>query len=432
MFGITRDRLVVEFKGGDRVYVDSEDIGLIRKYTGGEEPKLSKMGGADWEKTRAQVRKAVRDIAARARRAVPPPPRDARPRVRGRRSVPDSRSRTRSRTRRRPTRRKAIDETKADMERPIPMDRLDLRRRRLRQDRGRAACRGQGGVRRQAGRDPRAHHAAREPARPDVPRALRELSGARRGAVAVPDGEGTERGRAGRAATARSTSSSARTGCSRSDIAVQGPRPARRRRRAAVRRAAQGDRSRSGAPTSTCSRSRRRRSRARSRCRSPASATSRSCNTPPEDRQPILTYVGEYDERAVSGGDPARAAARGPGALRAQPRARHRARRRRRARARARSARRDRARADGRELGSSGSCSEFWEREHDVLVCTTIVESGLDMPTVNTLVVDRADMLGLAQLYQLRGRVGRRGQRAYAYLLYPARPSRSPKRRTSG
>jgi transcription-repair coupling factor (superfamily II helicase) len=62
---------------------------------------------------------------------------------------------------------------------------------------------------------------------------------------------------------------------------------------------------------------------------------------------------------------------------------------------------------------------EFWEHEHDVLVCTTIVESGLDMPTVNTLVVDRADLLGLAQLYQLRGRVGRRGQRAYAYLLHP-------------
>ena len=63
MFGVTRDRLVVEFKGGDRVYVDSEDIGLIRKYTGGETPRLSKMGGADWEKTRAGVRRAVRDIA---------------------------------------------------------------------------------------------------------------------------------------------------------------------------------------------------------------------------------------------------------------------------------------------------------------------------------------------------------------------------------
>src|SRR5207237_10641934 len=63
MFGITRDRLVIEFKGSDRVYVDSEDIGLIRKYTGGETPKLSKMGGADWEKTRAGVRSAARDIA---------------------------------------------------------------------------------------------------------------------------------------------------------------------------------------------------------------------------------------------------------------------------------------------------------------------------------------------------------------------------------
>jgi transcription-repair coupling factor (superfamily II helicase) len=62
---------------------------------------------------------------------------------------------------------------------------------------------------------------------------------------------------------------------------------------------------------------------------------------------------------------------------------------------------------------------DFWEHEFDVLVCTTIVESGIDMPTVNTLIVDRSDLLGLAQLYQLRGRVGRRGQRAYAYLMHP-------------
>jgi transcription-repair coupling factor (superfamily II helicase) len=53
-------------------------------------------------------------------------------------------------------------------------------------------------------------------------------------------------------------------------------------------------------------------------------------------------------------------------------------------------------------------------------VCTTIIESGIDMPTVNTLVIDRADMLGLGQLHQLRGRVGRSGQRAYAYLFYPS------------
>ncbi|MDA0262994.1 MAG: transcription-repair coupling factor [Chloroflexi bacterium] len=61
----------------------------------------------------------------------------------------------------------------------------------------------------------------------------------------------------------------------------------------------------------------------------------------------------------------------------------------------------------------------FANHEADVLVCTTIIESGLDMPNVNTLIVERADRFGLAQLYQLRGRVGRSEHRAYAYLLAP-------------
>ena len=63
----------------------------------------------------------------------------------------------------------------------------------------------------------------------------------------------------------------------------------------------------------------------------------------------------------------------------------------------------------------------FAAGEHDVLVCTTIIESGLDIPNANTIVIDRADALGLAQLYQLRGRVGRSSRRAYAYLLYRRR-----------
>ena len=62
---------------------------------------------------------------------------------------------------------------------------------------------------------------------------------------------------------------------------------------------------------------------------------------------------------------------------------------------------------------------DFWEGNFDVLVCTTIIESGIDMPTVNTLVVERADLLGLGQMHQLRGRVGRSGHRAYAYLFHP-------------
>jgi transcription-repair coupling factor (superfamily II helicase) len=68
---------------------------------------------------------------------------------------------------------------------------------------------------------------------------------------------------------------------------------------------------------------------------------------------------------------------------------------------------------------------DFWNGEYDVMVATTIIESGLDLPTVNTLIVERADLLGLAQLYQLRGRVGRSDQRAYAYLFHPTDQSLS-------
>ena len=61
----------------------------------------------------------------------------------------------------------------------------------------------------------------------------------------------------------------------------------------------------------------------------------------------------------------------------------------------------------------------FWNRDFDVLVCTTIVESGLDIANANTLIVERADLFGLSQLHQLRGRVGRGRERAYAYFLFP-------------
>src|SRR5690606_4368601 len=62
---------------------------------------------------------------------------------------------------------------------------------------------------------------------------------------------------------------------------------------------------------------------------------------------------------------------------------------------------------------------DFWEKRFDVLVCTTIVESGLDVSNANTMIIERADTLGLSQLHQLRGRVGRGRERAYAYFLYP-------------
>ena len=64
-----------------------------------------------------------------------------------------------------------------------------------------------------------------------------------------------------------------------------------------------------------------------------------------------------------------------------------------------------------------------------MLVTTSIIESGIDIPTANTLVVERADMLGLAQLYQIRGRIGRSDAHAYAYLLYPSEDLLTERRR---
>src|SRR5699024_10675727 len=62
---------------------------------------------------------------------------------------------------------------------------------------------------------------------------------------------------------------------------------------------------------------------------------------------------------------------------------------------------------------------DFYHRRFDILLCTTIIESGIDVPSANTIIIDRADSFGLAQLHQLRGRVGRSHHRAYAYLLTP-------------
>jgi transcription-repair coupling factor (superfamily II helicase) len=66
----------------------------------------------------------------------------------------------------------------------------------------------------------------------------------------------------------------------------------------------------------------------------------------------------------------------------------------------------------------------FIRREADILVATTIIESGIDNPTANTMVINDADRFGLAELHQLRGRVGRYKHRAYCYMLLPARPDR--------
>jgi transcription-repair coupling factor (superfamily II helicase) len=140
--------------------------------------------------------------------------------------------------------------------------------------------------------------------------------------------------------------------------------------------------------------------------------------TPPEERHPILTYVGPQDEKQISAAIH-RELLRDGQVFYIHNRVES----------------IDRVAVKLKELVpearirvAHGQMSEsmledvilgFWNRDFDVLVCTTIVESGLDIPNANTLIVERADMFGLSQLHQIRGRVGRGRERAYAYFLFP-------------
>ena len=142
-------------------------------------------------------------------------------------------------------------------------------------------------------------------------------------------------------------------------------------------------------------------------------------DTPPEDRQPVLTYVGPFDPEMALGAV-RRELLRGGQVFWVHNRVE--------TIERAAGEVRSKLGADARVVVAHGQMDEerlervmleFWDRSADVLVCTTIIESGLDVPSANTLVVERADRLGLAQLYQLRGRVGRSAERAFAYLFFP-------------
>ncbi len=140
--------------------------------------------------------------------------------------------------------------------------------------------------------------------------------------------------------------------------------------------------------------------------------------TPPEERHPVLTFVGGYDERQITAAirrellregqvfyihNRVESIERAAGRIRELvPEARI-------------------ATAHGKmgEHQLEQVIVDFWEKKFDVLVCTTIVETGLDISNANTLILERADLMGLSQLHQLRGRVGRGRERAYSYFLYP-------------
>jgi transcription-repair coupling factor (superfamily II helicase) len=141
--------------------------------------------------------------------------------------------------------------------------------------------------------------------------------------------------------------------------------------------------------------------------------------TPPEGRRPVRTYVGEYDEALVRGALE-REAARGGQAFFLHNRVETIDETAARLRGLCPDLRFIVAHGQMEERTLERRMLEFLRGDGDVLVCTSIIESGLDIPQANTLIVEDAQGFGLAQLYQIRGRVGRSPERAYAYLLYPS------------
>ena len=416
MVGVERDYLVVAYAGSDRLYVPVEQLAAIKRYTGGEAPRISRMGGKDWSEQKARVRREVAAVAAQVvelhrQRAL----------ATGHAYDPDS-----------PWQReleatfpyeethdqlRAISEVKSDMENDKPMDRLVFG------DVGfgktevaiRAAFKAVQDGKQVAVLCPttllaQQHHQtfgerfAPYPVRVEVlsrflttRQAKQVVSGLATGDVDLVIG------------THRLLSEDVHfknLGLLVIDEEQRfgvGAKDAIKRLRVGV-----------DVLTLTATPIPRTLEMALTGIRDVS-----HIRTPPEDRHPILTYVGPYDDQAIS------AAIRREVLREGQVFFVHN---------RVQSIERAVARLrdlvpDARYVVAHGQMSEgqleqvmidFWNHESDVLVATTIIESGLDLPKVNTLIVERADLLGLAQLYQLRGRVGRSSQRAYAYLFHPA------------
>ena len=417
--GTERDYLLLEYRGGDRLYVPSDQIDLIRPYSGGEAPSLHRLGGSDWHRTKARVRSAVQEIAQelvvlyRTRRATPGRAfgGDTPWQLELEEAFPYTAT---------PDQAKAIVEVKADMEEPVPMDRLvcgdvgfgktEVAIRavfKAVQDGTQAAVLVPTTLLAQQHFATFSDRLAGYPVRVEVLSRFLTSAQAKKVADGVRDGSvdvviGTHR-------------------LLSADIAFKnlGLLVVDEEQRFGVTHKEAIKRLRTDVDVLTLT-------------ATPIPRTLEMSltgirdlsllNTAPADRQPILTYVGEYDERAVAESIRRELLREGQvffvhnrvadiehvaaGLRQLVPEARL-------------------AVAHGQmdEGTLEKVVIDFWEGRYDVLVCTTIIESGIDMPTVNTLVVDRADLLGLGQLHQLRGRVGRAGQRAYAYLFFP--PDRS-------
>ena len=414
--GVERDYLLVAYKGDDKLYVPSDQIDALRQYVGGEAPTLHRLGGSDFAKAKSRVRSAVREIAqelvvlyqkrvnaegyafgqdtpwqARDGGGVPVR-RDARP---ARRRSTTSRPTWSGRTRW--TAWCAATSASARPRSPSgPRSR-----------RSRTASRSPCSRRRRC--SPRQHGNTFADRFAGYPIRVETLSRFLTPAQAREVVEGSSRGEV--------DCVSAPTACSASDVKFKdlGLLVVDEEQRFGVQHKEAMKQLKTNVDVLTLT-------------ATPIPRTLEMSlvgirdlsllQTPPADRQPILTYVGEYDER-VAVEAIRRELLREGQVFWVHNRVRsieHAAARLRELVPEARIAV---AHGQMDEGTLEQVVVDFWEGRYDVLVCTTIIESGIDMPTVNTLVVERSDLLGLGQMHQLRGRVGRSGQRAYAYLFHP-------------
>jgi len=419
--GATREYLVLEYASskrghpGDRLYVPTDQLDAISRYVGGEQPTLNKLGGSDWKNTKARARKAVREIAAEliqlyaARQASPG--HAFGPDTPWQRELEDAFPYTET-----PDQLAAIEEVKADMERGVPMDRV------ICGDVGygkteiavRAAFKAVQDGKQVAVLVPTTllaqQHLAtfteRMSAFPVTIKALSRFTDdteAEAILAGLADGEvdiviGTHR--------------LLQTGVRYKDLGLV---IVDEEQRFGVEHKEHIKALRTHVDVLTMSATPIPRTLEMSLAGIREMST---ILTPPEERHPILTYVGEYDDKQVA------AAIRRELLRDGQVFYVHN-----RVRSIDKAAKRlGELVPEARIAVAHGQMNEdrlekiiegFWLHEFDVLVCTTIVETGLDIAGANTLIVERADLLGLAQLHQLRGRVGRRRERGYAYFLYP-------------
>jgi transcription-repair coupling factor (superfamily II helicase) len=419
--GATREYLVLEYAAskrgqpGDRLFVPTDQLDEISRYVGGELPTLNRLGGSDWKNTKAKAKKAVKQIAAElvqlyaARQSAP-----------GHAFGPDTPWQSEledafpfAET---PDQLAAIDEVKADMRKPAPMDRV--------------IC-GDVGY----GKTEIAVRAAFKAAQDGkqvvvlVPTTLLAQQHLNTFAERMQPFPVTIKGLSRFTDKLESEQTIAGLADGTVDIVIG----THRLLQTGIRWKDLGlvivdEEQRFGVEHKEHIKALRTHVDVLTMSATPIPRTLEmslagiremsTILTPPEERHPILTYVGGYDDKQV-GAAIRRELLRDGQVFYVHNRVSSIEKAARRLRELVPEATIVTAHGQMNEDRLEKLIQGFWEREHDVLVCTTIVETGLDISNANTLIVERGDLLGLAQLHQLRGRVGRGRERGYAYFLYP-------------